>query len=229
LNINCKVFLINLFAAWVCEWSLSSLEAVVTVFPPISLRIEDNMSQAVDLAFIMSVLRAANQSGVLNMALQNLSQEPSGGSAESDQSWAVVTNGVMTDGSKRRLPSPTPSDDTALEPKEIRSLPHDLWTRLESRAMGNLPSKVPSMKVWSQTLISFGKFEKEKISYFDLVTDTDVNKTGYVKWVLSHTSEKSTAQLKDLRDFIKIYHLEVHGVDSGVSHFADGKIREFKK
>jgi hypothetical protein len=187
------------------------------------------MSQAVDLAFIMSVLRAANQSGVLNMALQNLSQEPSGGSAESDQSWAVVTNGVMTDGSKRRLPSPTPSDDTALEPKEIRSLPHDLWTRLESRAMGNLPSKVPSMKVWSQTLISFGKFEKEKISYFDLVTDTDVNKTGYVKWVLSHTSEKSTAQLKDLRDFIKIYHLEVHGVDSGVSHFADGKIREFKK
>ena len=187
------------------------------------------MSQAVDLAFVMSVLRAANQSGVLNMALQSLSQEHSGGSAESDHSWAVVTNGVMTDGSKRRLPSPTPSDDTALEPKEIQSLPHDLWTRLESRAMGNLPSQVPSMKAWSQTLISFGKFKKEKISYFDLVTDTDVNKTGYVKWVLSHTNEKSTAQLKDLRDFIKIYHLEVHGVDSGVSHFADGKIREFKK
>ena len=189
----------------------------------------DNMSQAVDLAFVMSVLRAANQSGVLNMALQNLSQEPSGESAESNHSWAMVTNGVMTDGSKRRLPSPTPSDDTALEPKDVQLQPHDLWTRLEARAAGLLPPKVPSMKVWSQTLISFGKFEKEKISYFDLVTDTDVNKTGYVKWIISHTNEKSTAQLKDLRDFIKIYHLEIHGVDSGVSHFADGKIREFKK
>ena len=187
------------------------------------------MSQSVDLAFVMSVLRAANQSGVLNLALQNLSQECPEGSTESDPSWAVVTNGVMTDGSKRRLSSPTPSDDTALKPKEMQHMPHDLWTRLEIRAVGNLPPGVPSMKVWSQTLISFGKFDKEKISYFDLVTDTDVNKTGYVKWILSHTNEKSTAQLKDLRDFVKMFQLEVHGVDAGVSHFADGKIREFKK
>jgi hypothetical protein len=26
-----------------------------------------------------------------------------------------------------------------------------------------------------------------------------------------------------------LFHLEVHGVDAGMSHFADGKIREFKK
>ena len=51
------------------------------------------MSQSVDLAFVMSVLRAANQSGVLNLALQNLSQECPEGSTESDPSWAVVTNG----------------------------------------------------------------------------------------------------------------------------------------
>ena len=101
----------------------------MTVFPPISLRCSGrHVPNQLTLAFVMSVLRAANQSGVLNLALQNLSQERPEGSTDSDLSWAVVTNGVMTDGSKRRLSSPTPSDDTALEPKEIQRVPHDLWT-----------------------------------------------------------------------------------------------------
>ena len=183
------------------------------------------MSQPVDLPFIMSVLRAANQSGVLSLALQNLSQENADVASESGHSWDLIPNGAMTDGSKRRL-SPSPSEEAVIESKENLRSAKELWARLEESAVDKLPSGVSSMKVWSKTLITFGKFEKEKLSYFDLVTDADVNKMSYVKWIVGHTNDKSSAQLKDLCAFIKIFQT---GQESKMIRFADGTLREFKK
>ena len=175
------------------------------------------------------MLRVAQQSGLLESALQNLAnQQPDEVPCESENSWHPVTPGTMADGSKRRMPSPTPSDERQMEGSALQKLPEDLWSRLDKLAVGHLPPGVTSMKMWSKTLISFGKFEAEKLSYWDLVISKDVEKSGYVRWIPSHMNEKSSDELKDLRDFIKIYQKEALGPNSGVVLFPGGKIRHFK-
>ena len=140
----------------------------------------------------------------------------------------IVTPGTMADGSKRRLPSPTPSDERQMEGSALQKLPEDLWSRLDKLAVGHLSPGVNSMKMWSKTLITFGKFESEKLSYSDLVNSKDDGKSGYARLILRHTNEKSSDELKDLRDFIKIYQKEALGPDAGVVRFRGGKIRQFK-
>ena len=144
--------------------------------------------KSLDLSTLTYVLRVAQQSGLLESALQNLAnQQPDEAPCESENSWHPVTPGTMTDGSKRRMPSPTPSDERQMEGSALQKQPEDLWSRLDKLAVGHLLPVVTSMKMWSKTLISFGKFEAEKLSYWDLVISKDVSLAMCVGFSVTRT------------------------------------------
>jgi hypothetical protein len=70
------------------------------------------------------------------------------------------------------------------------------------------PAGVPDLATWGDTVIEFGQYKNQHLSYFDLVTATDERSTGYLKWCRSR-SNSSSGQLKDLCDYLAHHFAEI--------------------
>jgi hypothetical protein len=162
-----------------------------------------------ELSSLKLLLFKAQQSGVLEELLSGVKAPTMIGDGDSDASWDPLTQGAMTDASKRQL-SPPPvaaakSGKTGASVMESLSVTVAQWHQMDASAHGKLPSQVPSCRQWAQTIITFGKLKSQELSYLELVISKDIAHTGYVKWIREHVSESSSAQLKDLAKFIEIY------------------------
>ena len=162
-----------------------------------------------ELSSLKFLLLKAQQSGVLEELLSGVKAPTMMGDGDSDASWDPLTQGAMTDASKRQLSPPTSvaakSGKTGASLMESLSVTAAQWQQMDASAHGKLPSEVPSCRQWAQTIITFGKLKSQELSYLELVISKDISHTGYVKWVREHVSDTSSAQLKDLAKFIEIY------------------------
>ena len=78
------------------------------------------------------------------------------------------------------------------------------WQTLEARGHGLVPPGV-TMKEWADTLLDFGKFKAERLSFVELAASTCPRKMDYCKWVVDHENAKSTPQFKDLAAFLRVF------------------------
>jgi len=132
--------------------------------------------------------------------------------------------GAMTDGSKRRdddqpIPHhpkrvmvPQAKAYSAGTSSQVPALPAYTAVNVAagvpfpdpSGTLPAFPTGVPDLATWGDTIIEFGQYKHQNMSYIDLVTATDDRSTGYVKWCRARASSAS-GQLKDLCDFL-IHH-----------------------
>ncbi len=86
----------------------------------------------------------------------------------------------------------------------IPSLTEEQWRLLESRGHGLVPPGI-TMKQWADTLLDFGKYKAEHLSFVELAASNCPRKIDYCKWVVAHENAKSTVQFKDLAAFLHVY------------------------
>ena len=177
---------------------------------------------AMDIAKLAQVLTEAKESGLLDSALAVMNANPvlEAGNRLDDglsvTSWEEVTPGAMTDASKRRstaMEAP-PSVGVAtrvcgapvpvVPPSMAPALTEEQWRLLESRGHGLVPPNI-AMKEWADTLLDFGKYKAEHLSFVELVSSTCPRKVDYCKWVIDHENAKSTVQFKDLAAFLRVF------------------------
>ncbi|CAL1157612.1 unnamed protein product, partial [Cladocopium goreaui] len=188
-----------------------------------------------ELSSLKFLLLKAQQSGVLEELLTGVKAPTIIGDGDSEASWDPLTQGAMTDASKRQL-SPPPdaaakSGKTGASSMESLSVTVTVaqWHQMDASAHGQLPSQVPSCRQWAQTIITFGKMKSQELSYLELVSSKDIAHSGYVKWIREHVSESSSAQLKDLAKFIEVYNsvVPISGLSDlvrAVADVADAKV-----
>ena len=107
----------------------------------------------------------------------------------------------MTDASKRR-----PDDHLAKE-EFIRA-----QTKSKAKAKAaavpavvELPPGIDDLDQWSNTLVDFGKFANQNLSYRDMIESDRPEIRSYLKWIRDHVSPSSSVQLRDLADFLTTY------------------------
>ena len=76
------------------------------------------------------------------------------------------------------------------------------------------PEGIPDVETWGKTLICFGQYKNQNMTYMDLVMATDNKALGYVKWCKSH-SKSAQGHLKDLCNFM-MHHSADEGISFGV-------------
>ncbi|CAJ1456909.1 unnamed protein product [Effrenium voratum] len=76
------------------------------------------------------------------------------------------------------------------------------------------PEGIPDLETWGKTVICFGQYKNQNMTYMDLVMATDNKALGYVKWCKSH-SKSAQGHLKDLCNFM-MHHSADEGISFGV-------------
>eukprot|EP00435_Cladocopium_sp_Y103_P044898 s702_g12.t1 len=66
------------------------------------------------------------------------------------------------------------------------------------------PKGIESVSMWGRTVIDFGMFKSQRITYEDLVMSDEKQKTDYVKWCRAR-SGTANGHLKDFCDFMRHY------------------------
>eukprot|EP00435_Cladocopium_sp_Y103_P025163 s1174_g6.t1 len=137
--------------------------------------------------------------------------------------FPVAMSGSMTDGSKRRLFSPSEIDDDEFDGEHVIIPKTATSAQLPLPRAGppvtipiDLPDHVESMEMWGATIIDFGKYKDQDMSYAELYAsrETDQRVDAYVKWVMSH-GEKSTGHLRDLFKYLSAL-MKSHGVNESL-------------
>ena len=98
-------------------------------------------------------------------------------------------------------------DDEAQVPFPQVSRPGDV----AGSALPPFPEGILDVETWGKTVICFGQYKNQNMTYMDLVMATDNKALGYVKWCKSH-SKSAQGHLKDLCNFMMH-----HSVDEGTS------------
>ena len=161
--------------------------------------------------------------------------------------------GAMTDGAKRREPDSHAEDAVvkrAMMPKaKGRPQMYQIATGASSpysatagsvpfpmdpSASGtNMPSMMPDLpqgiedvEMWGKTIIEFGQYKDQELSYFELISSSDDRMMSYVKWCKARTKSAS-GQLKDLCNYM--VHMQDTGVMSSNSTIpGTQQVRKFK-
>eukprot|EP00435_Cladocopium_sp_Y103_P048276 s104_g14.t1 len=86
--------------------------------------------------------------------------------------------------------------------------------KLPEAMLPPLPKGITSVSMWGRTVIDFGMFKSHRITYEDLVTADDKQKTDYVKWCRAR-SGTATGHLKDFCEFMR-HHFQDEISNSGM-------------
>ena len=92
-----------------------------------------------------------------------------------------------------------------------------------------LPEGIRSLEEWGQTLLDWGKYEKMKLSYHELVSETAPDFVSYRKWITSRADGANTsARHRDLAKYIRA--MSSDEVSHSTIHFPGSQeTRSFKK
>eukprot|EP00435_Cladocopium_sp_Y103_P035121 s480_g9.t1 len=168
---------------------------------------------AQELEILRKLMKRAKHDG----SLAQLMNEPG---CASWMEFPVAATGSMTDGSKRRLFSPTASDDDEFEGEHVMVPKSSEAAQLPLPRAGHpvtipmdLPDHVESMEMWGATIIDFGKYKNQDMTCAELYAarETDQRADAYVKWVMAH-GEKSSGHLFDLFKYVSAL-MKSHGVN----------------
>lgn len=121
-------------------------------------------------------------------------------SLSEDQEFQCITPTSMTDASKRRLSEDETSGCSLQPPPQLPVKPFQV-TEID------LPTGITSVEMWGCTVIDFGKLKDRQLSYLELMqsSKSDAQLKNYVDWIRSHTTSASSAQLKDLHKYVKMF------------------------
>eukprot|EP00435_Cladocopium_sp_Y103_P024557 s1339_g6.t1 len=116
-----------------------------------------------------------------------------------NEEFAVITPTSMTDASKRRLTDGSAAGHSSHSPP---SLP----VRARPDCSEEFPKGITSMAMWGATIIEFGKYKDDEMSYDELLEKAKTNAPArsYVDWIRSHATSKSSPQLQDLYAYVKL-------------------------
>lgn len=159
-------------------------------------------------ANILNLLRALQQEGSLPALIEQLQS-----AATVDSGFEVVSDegvtGTMSDGSKRRLEDDFEDGQPAIKQSPVPPSAKASSEGYASRA--SLPPGVKSLEEWGTTILTAGKFEKEDLTYGDVVSSTVKEKMEYVKWALSQNSlDKFSPVMKDFISYVKAFESSQH-------------------
>ena len=97
---------------------------------------------------------------------------------------------------------------------------------LPLKVLPPFPKGITSVAMWGRTVIDFGMFKSQRITYEDLVTADDKQKVDYIKWCRARCGS-ATGHLKDFCDFLRHYFQYEIG-DSGLMIPCTGHARILK-
>lgn len=113
--------------------------------------------------------------------------------AASTEGWSLMTEGSMSDASKRRLTeiplrepfagsyfctaAPAPMPETVTTGPQFGFTPRGTAI--------HLPPGVESLDRWGQSLVDFGKYQSKGWTYAQMFASTDSQVKSYVKWCKS--------------------------------------------
>ena len=97
----------------------------------------------------------------------------------------IETKGAMTDATKRRLAESGPSasdESSTMKPYAPSSAPAAPFNQeVNTMPQPVLPTGVNSIDDWGRTVISFGKYRYQHMSYYEMMTSKDPDHVSYVK------------------------------------------------
>jgi len=124
-----------------------------------------------------------------------------------EQEVPVVTQGAMTDASKRAKPSDDFSAFEMVEVQEAMAPPEGYISKktaaersvktssaTTSSAGVELPEGVGSLTNWGNTMCTLPKVKDRKASYSELAADTDQSTIDYLTWVKNNASKSGKMQ-----------------------------------
>ena len=88
------------------------------------------------------------------------------------------------------------------------------------------PEGITSLSQWGRTIVSFGQYNHQNVSYFDLISSTEARKANYVKWCKSH-GKTAGGFLKDFCNYIQLFEA-TSGENQGPKIPGTGHVRSFK-
>ena len=173
----------------------------------------------------------------------------------SDGEFSLVTSsGAMTDACKRRdpvseqfkntkrsavsvpMPSSAAPDGYSIQyESDIPGYEGGPWTAPDVKPTYlpsqeedavSFPEGISSLAQWGQTLLSFGQFNNQGLSYLDVVSSSDQKKTNYVRWCKAR-SKTAGGHLKDFCDFIVLYEQQT-GLKQGPVIPGTSQVRQYK-
>lgn len=135
---------------------------------------------------------------------------------ESSSSESLMTEGAMTDASKRReegLLATPPAKRSPTAPAgytgEQQEVPWTVVSGLETPGLHpkpsneiQLPEGVPSLEVWGRTLMSFGRCQPKHVSYAELSESTEERDVDYCKYCLARV-KSATGGMKDFAMYLE--------------------------
>lgn len=108
-----------------------------------------------------------------------------------------------------------------------RTIPFPVDYEIDHAAFeSNFPDGVSSLAEWGRTLVSFGQFANQSVSYHDLISSTDSKKVGYVRWCKSRT-KTAGGLLKDFCEYVQCHEL-ANGEQQGPMIPGTEHVRKFK-
>ena len=113
--------------------------------------------------------------------------------------YVAESRGSMSDASKR---APEEARAPPRGPLDIREVTHSPVTPSSDRP-DNLPDDLRNISEWGDTLLTWGKYKSENLSYMELRDLQTKDSIAYCDWILSRrTSLGSSAELKDLAEYL---------------------------
>ena len=113
--------------------------------------------------------------------------------------------------------------------KEFGSSPlthREVVNTMDSTELPSLPAGVPDVATWGKTLIKFGQFGKQNMTYYELASSSESRCQGYTKWCKDH-GKGAKGHLRDLVDYLSHYDA-AHGVSQAPIIPGTSMKREFK-
>eukprot|EP00435_Cladocopium_sp_Y103_P012014 s3028_g3.t1 len=116
-----------------------------------------------------------------------------------NEEFAVITPTSMTDASKRRLTEEMSAGYSGQSPPQLP-------VQSRQTVSEDFPKGITSLAMWGATVIEFGKYKGDHLSYDELMETAKTNAPArsYLEWIRSHTSTKSSPQLQDLCAYVKL-------------------------
>ena len=122
----------------------------------------------------------------------------------------IETKGAMTDATKRRLAESGPSasdESSTMKPYAPSSAPAAPFNQEVNTMPQPVPTGVNSIDDWGRTVISFGKYRYQHMSYYEMMTSKDPDHVSYVKWAMAR-HQSSDGALHDLTSYITEWRLD---------------------
>lgn len=153
------------------------------------------MASSSDLsANVRALLLAVREEGNMSQLMHQLVNSPPVSAADTAE-FEFVSDGAMTDASKRRF---TEDADATVGPpsKQTPVIPGE-------KKKSKFPEGIRDLTHWGSTVLTVSKFAKFRMTYLEIYQSTDKEKKEYVSWIQKQRDRDDfTPQYQDFVNYV---------------------------